>query len=198
MIRSSKETTRPFFIGIEGGGSHTAAILADAQGNFIQRFEAGPANLKILSDAQLLALFKSIARAFPKPDALGIGMAGARLESDWKRIRDAAAKVWRDVPCHATNDLETALAASEKNNADAGTHVLVLSGTGSCCYGRNAAGKTVKVGGWGHILGDKGSGYEIALSRAQSGFVLLGSRRRMVQRWARNFCIGCNSMNPTS
>ena len=41
--------------------------------------------------------------------------------------------------------------------------VLVLSGTGSCCYGRNSAGKTAKIGGWGHILGDKGSGYEIGL-----------------------------------
>jgi N-acetylmuramic acid 6-phosphate etherase len=40
---------------------------------------------------------------------------------------------------------------------------LVLSGTGSCCFGRTPAGKTVKVGGWGHILGDKGSGYQIGL-----------------------------------
>jgi N-acetylmuramic acid 6-phosphate etherase len=38
----------------------------------------------------------------------------------------------------------------------------VLSGTGSCCFGR-AGKRTAKVGGWGHILGDKGSGYEIGL-----------------------------------
>ena len=41
--------------------------------------------------------------------------------------------------------------------------MLVLSGTGSCCYGTTGGGKTAKVGGWGHILGDKGSGYEIGL-----------------------------------
>ncbi len=41
--------------------------------------------------------------------------------------------------------------------------VLVLSGTGSCCFGRTWDGKTAKVGGWGHILGDKGSGFEIGL-----------------------------------
>ncbi len=41
--------------------------------------------------------------------------------------------------------------------------MLVLSGTGSCCYGRNDDGKTAKIGGWGHILGDKGSGFEIGL-----------------------------------
>ena len=41
--------------------------------------------------------------------------------------------------------------------------MLVLSGTGSCCFGRTWNGKTAKVGGWGHILGDKGSGFEIGL-----------------------------------
>ncbi|PYJ85747.1 MAG: N-acetylmuramic acid 6-phosphate etherase [Verrucomicrobia bacterium] len=39
----------------------------------------------------------------------------------------------------------------------------MLSGTGSCCFGRTCDGQTAKVGGWGHILGDKGSGFEIGL-----------------------------------
>ena len=41
--------------------------------------------------------------------------------------------------------------------------MLVLSGTGSCCYGQSPDGTTTKLGGWGHLLGDKGSGYEIGL-----------------------------------
>jgi N-acetylmuramic acid 6-phosphate etherase len=41
--------------------------------------------------------------------------------------------------------------------------VLLLSGTGSCCFGRAWDGRTAKVGGWGHILGDKGSAFEIGL-----------------------------------
>ena len=164
MINRPKEPARPLFLGIEGGGTHTVAILADARRHFLQRFEGGPANLKLLNDGQLLGLFKSIASAFPRPDTLAIGMAGARSETDWERIRLAAAKVWPAIPCHATNDLETALAATEeKEGQPSATRVLVLSGTGSCCYGRNAAGKVSKIGGWGHILGDKGSGYEIAL-----------------------------------
>jgi N-acetylmuramic acid 6-phosphate etherase len=40
---------------------------------------------------------------------------------------------------------------------------LVLSGTGSCFFGRRPDGRTAKFGGWGHILGDKGSGFEIGL-----------------------------------
>jgi len=118
----------------------------------------------------------------PKPTALGIAMAGARTEVDRERIRRAAAKVWPGVPCCATNDLETALEAadgpiehppnwrkvfgSERRGVEALRRiprVLVLSGTGSCCFGRTRDGKAAKVGGWGHILGDKGSGFEIGL-----------------------------------
>ncbi len=62
---------------------------------------------------------------------------------------------------HATNDLETALAADTQRKP--ATRVLVLSGTGSCCRGQSLDGATAKICGWGHILGDKSSGYEIGL-----------------------------------
>jgi N-acetylmuramic acid 6-phosphate etherase len=95
---------------------------------------------------------------------IAIGMAGARTESDRQRIRAAAAKVWPKTPCYATNDLETALVAGETGGPDASVaRVLILSGSGSCCFGRKPDGKTIRFGGWGHVLGDKGSGYEIGL-----------------------------------
>jgi N-acetylmuramic acid 6-phosphate etherase len=95
---------------------------------------------------------------------VAIGMAGARSELDWERIRAAAAKVWPGIPCYATSDLETAIVAGRSGNKNkAGAQVLILSGTGSSCFARNADGKTVRFGGWGHMLGDKGSGYEIGL-----------------------------------
>src|SRR5205823_7351477 len=100
----------------------------------------------------------------PRPDALGIGLAGAWAESDRKRICLAAAKIWPRIPCYATSDLETALTAAPPMPKDKGcAQVLLVSGTGSGCYGKTAAGEEVKVGAWGHVLGDKGSGYEIGL-----------------------------------
>ncbi len=165
-MSGAQASANPLFLGLECGGTRTVALLADISGRPSKRIEAGPANLRLLSDAQLVSHFQSIAKSFPKPSALGIGMAGARTEADWKRIRDAAGKIWKETPCAATNDLETALAATKEARSQKtrrSAHVLVLSGTGSCCYGRNAAGKTTKVGGWGHILGDKGSGYEIGM-----------------------------------
>jgi len=183
MARKKSDAKLPrgsLYLGIEAGGTRTVALLEDVQGQYQTQYEAGPANVRLLNDGQLHRHYRSIARALPKPDALAIGMAGARTEADWARIRRAAAKAWPGVPCHATNDLETALMAAEEvgtksasvgkaaRHAPRTTHhalarVLVLSGTGSCCFGRTQDGKTVKFGGWGHVIGDKGSGYEIGL-----------------------------------
>ena len=44
----------------------------------------------------------------------------------------------------------------------------MVSGTGSGCYGKSLQGRGVKVGGWGHVLGDKGSGYDIGLRALQA------------------------------
>lgn len=152
-------------LGIEAGGTRTVALLADAADRALDRFETGPANLRLLTDAQLRAVLRQIAQRFPHPGAVGVGLAGAREASDRKRIRAAAALAWPDVPCWVGNDLETALAAADDPTALVpAARVIVISGTGSCCYGRNAAGLTAKVGGWGHLLGDQGSGYDIALN----------------------------------
>ena len=147
-------------LGIECGATRTVALFEQA--NEVQRAVFGPANLRLLSDRQLAAHLRKIAKAIDLPDAVTIGMAGARTTADKKRLLKAAVKVWPKAShIHATNDLETALAAdTQRKPLD---RVLVLSGTGSCCFGQAPDGTTAKLGGWGHILGDKGSGYEIGL-----------------------------------
>jgi len=156
------------YLGIEGGGTRTVALLADGSGETLRRLETGPANMKLLTAAQLTRHFRYIASAVPPPDALGIGLSGAWVEADFQKIRAAAAKAWPGIPCYATNDLETALtAATGGRRTEQIPQVLVVSGTGSGCYGKGRAGGGVKVGGWGHILGDKGSGYDIGLSALQ-------------------------------
>jgi len=170
------QSTPVRLLGVEAGGTSTIAVMEEWDGNGRREIIAGPANLRLLTDSQLSCHFRTIANGLPRPDAVAIGMAGARTEADRERIRRAAVKVWPGVPCYATNDLETALIAADdavtavydrrrkRRSKNAPTvNVLVLSGTGSCCFGRTWDGKTAKVGGWGHILGDKGSGFEIGL-----------------------------------
>jgi N-acetylmuramic acid 6-phosphate etherase len=169
------------FLGIEGGATHTVALAVNGAGQVLHRLETGPANLRLLNDAQLTRHFRFFRSRIPSPAAIAIGLAGARTESDFKRIQQAAERVWPRTPCYATGDLETALMAAEERRSEVGgrrsevrdhaprstlhalPRILVLSGTGSCCFGRTPAGKSAKVGGWGHLLADKGSGYQIGL-----------------------------------
>ncbi len=47
----------------------------------------------------------------------------------------------------------------------AGAHdapgIVIIAGTGSITYGRNRNGEAARAGGWGHMVGDEGSGYWI-------------------------------------
>jgi N-acetylmuramic acid 6-phosphate etherase len=166
------------YLGIESGGTRTNALLAPGGGQPCLRAEFGPANLRLLDDDTLAQHFTAISALCEKAQAplagIAIGMAGARTESDRQRIRGAAAKVWPNVPCYATNDLETALAAAEPSSRPApAARILILSGTGSCCFGRTSENQTARIGGWGHIIGDKGSGYEIGLRGLKSAVYYL-------------------------
>ena len=159
----------PIFLGVEGGATHSVCLLSDAKGNILKRVEVGPANILLLSDAQFTKLLRQIKRSFagsPSPSAICLGLAGAHGPEEFERIRRCAAKVWPKIPLKPTHDLETALASLEKiqpPKKPAPPRVLVLSGTGSCFVGKTHEGKWARFGGWGHVIGDKGSGYEIGL-----------------------------------
>jgi N-acetylmuramic acid 6-phosphate etherase len=186
MIQRLKETGSERLLGIEGGGTRTVAILSDDRGRLLRRVEAGPGNARLLTDRQMLSLFEKIRAQVEPPTRVAIGLAGARDAGDWMRIRNLAERVWRAAVCHATHDLDTALAAAPPcPGGEPDARVLILSGTGSCCFGRRTNGDTARIGGWGHILGDKGSGFEIGL-RALKAVVFYFDRDREWSLLGRN------------
>ncbi|HRI13426.1 MAG TPA: N-acetylmuramic acid 6-phosphate etherase [Verrucomicrobiota bacterium] len=154
----------PIFLGLECGGTRSVALAV--KGTFLEgkRSEAGPCNLRLVTDDQLEARFREVTRGLPEPSAIGVGMAGVRDAQDCARIERVLERIWPSAPRRVDHDLESALFAAEMEatSPQVAARVIVLSGTGSCCYGRNRAGRVAKVGGWGHHLGDRGSGYDIA------------------------------------
>jgi N-acetylmuramic acid 6-phosphate etherase len=171
------------YLGVECGGTRSVALLSQGLGLPCLRAKFGPANFRLLNDEALtehfIAIKKFQARAGATLAGIAIGMAGVRTDSDRQRVRRIAAKVWPGTRCYVTNDLETALIAGESGEkAKIAARVLILSGTGSCCYGRREDGKTVRFGGWGHILGDKGSGYEIGLRGLKASVYFLDREGR--------------------
>ena len=151
------------FVGIDCGGTRCVVISADPLFRIRDRFELAGANLRLVSDTRFLELLIAVRNRIPEPTGLGIGLAGARSAADIARVSRLVQEVWPGLPHAVDHDLGAALrAAGDAVNTTAKARVIVLSGTGSCCYGRALDGRSAKVGGWGHVLGDRGSAYDLA------------------------------------
>jgi N-acetylglucosamine kinase-like BadF-type ATPase len=87
------------------------------------------------------------------------GLAGAGREEERAVVRSALLE--RGVARHVlvTGDVEPAM----HDAFGTGTGVLLLAGTGSIAWARGPAAATVRVGGWGAIIGDEGSGYALGV-----------------------------------
>jgi N-acetylglucosamine kinase-like BadF-type ATPase len=57
-----------------------------------------------------------------------------------------------------THDAAIALAGATAT----GQGIVVIAGTGSIAFGRNAAGRAARSGGWGYVFGDEAGAFDIA------------------------------------
>lgn len=156
-----------FVIGIDGGGTKTLGAIAADDGKVIAQYEVGSsnphsnsldvvrANLKKLSE-QLLA------DAGARPEdvkAICLGMAGVDRPEDKPMVKNLVNEFLPEADVLPVNDGVIALTGGALRPFG----IIVISGTGSISFGINEKGERVRAGGWGHILGDEGSGYTIAL-----------------------------------
>jgi N-acetylglucosamine kinase-like BadF-type ATPase len=154
-----------YFLGFDGGGTKTDCVLLDAKGTVIGGGRGGPANplragyegaFSSLHDAAAEAIAASKIRA---ADVTGVcaGLAGAGRRSVVRRIMAFLAEEFPRALTQVATDYEVALEAA----VGTGPGVVLIAGTGSVAYGRNAAGETARAGGYGPWIGDEGSAFEI-------------------------------------
>ncbi len=150
-------------IGIDAGGTKTVCLLATAAGEVVADARGPGANLqaageleveKVLHDL-IDTVLSRVPDAFPR--AICVGMAGVDREADAAMVRAILHRLSRGSRALVVNDARIALAAGA--GEDPG--IVLVAGTGSIAYGRNRSGATARAGGWGHAIGDEGSGYWI-------------------------------------
>jgi N-acetylmuramic acid 6-phosphate etherase len=159
------EHTEELYLGLDGGGSRTRAVVVDGNLEILGRAESGASNyLRVGIAAATAALTESISGALER--------AGRQIDDlAWAYCGIAGSDhpAHRDVLVHAVGGLfprgnftidSDARIALEGAVGEVG--IVVISGTGSVAFGRNHAGKEARAGGWGPLLGDEGSGYAIA------------------------------------
>lgn len=159
-----------FVVGIDGGGTKTAAIIADSKGTVQAEHVAGPSNFHMIGIEKAAAVVLSLVQTccdsvggLPKNiDAITIGLAGAGRPDDQKRFSEgfrklASAKKVALRKVRIESDARIALEGA----FDGGEGIVLIAGTGSVAFGKDGMGNIHRVGGWGSVLGDEGSGFFI-------------------------------------
>ncbi|MBR9991220.1 MAG: hypothetical protein KFH98_15770 [Gemmatimonadetes bacterium] len=157
-------TTLPY-VGVDGGGTHARAVVVDEKGRVLAR-RVGPAGLVDPRDpgsaaAAVARLVRDALRdaGASSAAALCCGLAGAGRPHEREAVRIALTLEHIAELVVVVGDAEAAMADAFPD----GPGVLVVAGTGSIAWARAADGATVRVGGWGQLLGDEGSGYDIGI-----------------------------------
>lgn len=159
-----------FFIGVDGGGTKTQAVVIDEKGKEIAKGVSGGSNpsvvginesVKNIDDALKQALLGKKLTNVPAVFAI----AGINTEEGKNNLKGAISAT-PSISCVISKNFEVvndALAALRAGTADKNA-IVVIAGTGSSCVGGNENGKHAKSGGMDYILSDEGSGYFIGLS----------------------------------
>jgi N-acetylglucosamine kinase-like BadF-type ATPase len=153
-----------YVLGFDGGGTKTDCVLMDESRQILARTRSGPSNpTRVGLEAAFAALLEAAEKALAASGisaaavvSIGGGIAGigaARATNDLARMLKLK---FTNAAVLLNNDLSMALAATQEIPS-----VVVIAGTGSAVFGRNSPDNLARDGGWGPILGDPGSAYDI-------------------------------------
>ncbi len=160
--------------GIDGGGTKTILMVESLDGTDTQTFRYGAFNLNSIGEQRFIELLAEIFLQIQECGncvALCIGAAGISNPRLQELIESSVEHYLKDTKVVLLGDHEIALYGAM--NGQLG--VILIAGTGSICTGMDRNGKMIRVGGYGHLIDDFGSGYSIgkdglaAIVRAEDG-----------------------------
>ena len=175
-----------YVLGVDGGGTKTTCLLVDDQDlprgfaprglsrglaprlHTCARTQTGPSNRYAVGDeaanaALRQAITDALAQAAVAADrvsAICLGMAGVDRPGDAAAVERVVRDLLPAAQVLIHNDAVIALAGGVGRLYG----VVLIAGTGAIAYGVNAQGQSRRASGWGHLLGDEGSGYDVGIS----------------------------------
>jgi N-acetylglucosamine kinase-like BadF-type ATPase len=161
-----KSTHKGYFLGIDGGGTKTQAIVTDADFTVLGKGDSGAANpirvgfdeaVKNIENAVAIAL-KGAGITVEEITAACFGIAGISHPIHYHNMKDKLDRKLGIENLELVTDARIALTGALGGKPG----VIVIAGTGSIAFGINEAGEEARAGGWGPTYSDEGSGYDIA------------------------------------
>ena len=159
------------YLGIDGGGTKTVCAVGD-ESRVLAKATSGGSNVvrsgeALARESLLTTIRDACAPATVKTSDIRrvcVGGSGAARPEVAAFVRRVVGEI---ASCEVlvVGDMETTMYAAFED----GPGVVVIAGTGSIAYGRNAQGKTLRAGGWGFAVSDEGSGQWIGRTAVSEG-----------------------------
>ncbi len=161
-----------YFLGFDGGGTKTECVLADAECNILTRSTGGPSNPVRAGYTRAWFSLSDAADAVLKHEKIttghvrGIcaGLGGAGRSGVARRAKTFFERAYPNAQVHVTTDLDIAHEAAFGGSEG----IILLVGTGSAAFGRDASGRTARAGGRGPWFSDEGSAFDIGRRAVQA------------------------------
>ena len=157
-------TTSGYFLGVDGGQSSTTALIGDHEGRVLGMGRGGPCNHVGAAEGRakfIRAIEESLGAACAQA---GLDRAKARFHAACLGFSggpvDKEAILREILPVEqmlVTHDALIALSGATAGEPG----IVVIAGTGSMAFGRNAKGEAARAGGWGYIFGDEGGAFDL-------------------------------------
>ncbi|MEW9097332.1 MAG: BadF/BadG/BcrA/BcrD ATPase family protein [Clostridiaceae bacterium] len=161
-------------LSIDGGGTKCLSALLDYESNIVGVGESGSCNYQSIGEEKskesiknsilnaIKAYQKKYSYDISKIECVIAGIAGNDTGKDKKVMERIFKSIFDEL--NITVDkyaLENDAYITLNGALEEREGVLIISGTGSICYGKNNKNQYYRAGGWGYILGDEGSGFWI-------------------------------------
>ena len=160
---------RRLVLGADGGGSKTAVRIATVTGDggleVLGEGYGGPSNVRAVGRAHAEINLNVAVDAALRDAGIGdeaidyavLGLAGSSLSDVQAFILGWAARRSLARTVDIVHDADPVLAAGIPD----GNGIALIVGTGSVAIGVDRGGQRTVTGGWGHLFGDTGSGYDL-------------------------------------
>lgn len=169
-------------IGVDAGASHSTAAVANEHGTVLVRADGAPGAMRpgeaAAVSARILDTCREALRKAEREvrgDVLVVGAAGVGREEERLALQAALEDVGLAPRVAVTVDGAIALQSAFGDAAG----IVLMAGTGSVAWARLPSGEATRVGGLGAVVGDQGSGYELARGALRAaGLAIEGRGRR--------------------
>lgn len=155
-----------YYLGIDGGGTRTTAVVSDENGKVIVKSVGKSINFYSVgmekARENLTNVINDIYKNIGEIEFEGafIGCSALDNEADVETINNLCNGIIKSKKLGMNSDVYVALASSGEDEC----RVVAICGTGSIVTGIDENGIVKTKGGWGHIFGDEGSAYSIAVN----------------------------------